>query len=481
MKIDTEKQDKLSERLASLSAEAAIALMREVERDKLRGEDTYPHDFVCSQLRKTIEETGLKVDRLGSPRRLFCEPFEVFLVDEKSDSDQRGAISRKSIAPIWNWLLGELFCDQLPVLEVEIIKALLDNEPDCARQLMKEFHKEAGDRIWAELSKVEEGSRAHLGYNVKFGGIGIFEDALEIARVLQIAPAFNRLSKQVQSGTTLQHDEDIHHCVGLYRQFVNSASAHAELGMLLIAARLKNRYEILKVVRNHIGTDNYSVAMKDPAFVSGTTVLFNLEQSVAEAIKIIPQYDDFGFVAHRIAEFHSCAELFTSFFNITPNSLWGSRLIQIRNDLSSAIQVQIEQLPRLINSIRYHGDSGSNFQTHKSAGPNSEPGPNNYDVNQAIFTAKLLMLSGKFLSQLSIYDAVTKAKHDANNFIETVAERIVSDLAKAVGQEKQVVQKYFKPMVDLTLIIQGKEIAALLERRGEAAARSAPIRKTAAT
>ena len=473
MEIDSQKQDKLSEQLATLPLKAAIALLREVQRDELRGGNNYPHTFVTKKLIENLVLQGVEPELLGQTWNLFCEPFEAFLVFHKTSHKNPGAIQHTSITVIWNWLLSELFQDRLPDLEIEIIQAMKDDNSDHARTLMAEFHKEAGSRIWSELSTVEEGSRAHIGFNSKFGTPGVFEDALEMAKVLQIAPALLQLRNKVRKGLTLNQDEDVIHCCGLYKQFLRSAEEHVEYGMMMIARRLEKPYEVLKVVAQHTGAETDVIILQDPASQSGSMVLCDLEDSINEAIKLIAQYEDFPTVATKIKEFYTCVELFTSLVEISPRSLWGSKIIQIRNDLSSIIKQEIEQLPRLINVLRYKNKTSLTSSTMID----EEKGPNAYDVSQALYIANLLAVSGRSLKQLSINDAFAKAKTEADNFIEAVAEIIVSALAKGDQSEKERALKYFQPILELTKILQGKEIASLLERRGDSAFRSQSMAK----
>ena len=476
MEIDKEKQEKLNQHLAALPPKAAIALLREVQCDKLRGGNAYPHKMVIRQLIENLVRKGFKTDYLEQPWVLFCEPFLPFLVDVKNDPKQRGRISRYSVTVIWNWLMSELFHDKLPDLEIEIIHALKDGQTDQARMLMQQFHKQAGDRIWAELGSVEEGSKTHLGYNAKFGAPGVFEDALEVARALRIAPSLIRLHSRIQKGMTLRYDEEIHHCHNLYKQFLQTADDHVELGMLLISRQLAKPYEVLKIIRHHTSAELDTVILRDPSALSGTLILYGLEDSISEVIKLIERYEELPVVAEKITEFYNCIELFTSLIEISPKSLWGNRIIQIRNDLSSAIKQQIEQLPRLINILRY-----KKTQQGHAATQQDESGPNAFDVKQTIYIARLLQLSGRVLKQLSINDAYAKAKNESDKFIEAVAEFTVNELAREDSQEKKTVLKYFRPIVELTSILQGEELAAILERRGESACRAMPAVKTVPT
>jgi len=474
MELDSAIREKLNRHLASLPPKSAIALLREVQCDELRGGDAYPHKFVTRRLIENLAERGLAAELLLQPWILFCEPLDVFLTDKKNDPKQRGAILRQSVTIIWNWLLTEVFSDRLPDLEIEIIQALKGGESDRARSLMAEFHAQAGNRIWSELSPVEEGSRAYLSYNAKFGQAGVFEDALEIARVLRIAPALLQLHSQMQVGLTLKHDEDVFYAHSLYEKFLQSADDHVELGMLLIAYRLAKPYEILKILRHRTGADLDTIILRDPASQSATIILSNLEHSISQAIELIARYEDFPTVEKKITDFFEYIGLFTSLMEISPRSLWGNKIIQIRSELSSAIKIQIEQLPRLINLLRYKNRQ----QNPHPAGDNAKSDPNAYDIRQALYIANLLEVTGRQINQLSINDAFAKAKNDSNKFIEAVAEIIVSALAKGDAAEKKKILKYFNPIVDLTLILQGQELASLLERRGESALRAQPPGQT---
>ena len=472
MELDRQTREKLNAQLAFLQPKAALALLREVRRDEAHGGNSYPHQFVAGKLIENLENQGFDAELLRQPWILFSEPFQVFLVDRKNDVRQRGSILRESASIIWNYLWTDLLPDQLPDLEFRILEALRSDRPSDARTLMAAFHSQAGDRIWSQLSVVEEGSREHLSYNSKFGKPGVFEDAMEIARALQIAPALIQLRSKMRAGLTLCHDEDVRHCHTLYQQFLKTADNHVELGMILMARRLEKPYEVIKIVQHHVGAELDTIILRDPASQSATLVLCDLEDSIREALKLISQYQDFPLVAEKITEFYHCMAVFTSVVEISTRSLWGNRIIQIRNILSAAIKLQIEQLPRLIKILRYKNKS----QRFLSPRSNGESTPNPYDVNQAIYIARLLDLSGRFLSQLSINDAYAKARNEAINFLESVSEINVSELAKADAGEKTKILKYFKPLVELTLILQGEERAALLERRGDSAFRAQPAK-----
>ena len=152
------------------------------------------------------------------------------------------------------------------------------------------------------------------------------------------------------------HNHDVIRCSGMFKNFKKFASDHHELGMLMISARLKHPYEIIKVIQHFNALDSDLLILRDPTSQSGTTVLQNLEQSISETIKLISQNDDFSAVAEKITEFYECAELFTSLMSISPKSIWGSLIFQIRSDLfrlrrdSNNLTIDVNQWQRFRNT-----------------------------------------------------------------------------------------------------------------------------------
>ena len=96
MRLSQLKADQLDAYLTGLTPKAAETLMREVERDRLRGGNGFPHEFVLEKARAVLQKNDASCDRIGSPRRVFCQPFEDLLVDRVAEEKQRGRIARSS-------------------------------------------------------------------------------------------------------------------------------------------------------------------------------------------------------------------------------------------------------------------------------------------------------------------------------------------------------------------------------------------------
>ena len=55
--------------------------------------------------------------RIGNAARLFFQPLEPFLVDDRGEHKHPGRIARASLEPLWNWIRRDLLPDDAKVLD----------------------------------------------------------------------------------------------------------------------------------------------------------------------------------------------------------------------------------------------------------------------------------------------------------------------------------------------------------------------------
>ena len=141
MNLSSLKTEQLEAYLSSLTPAAARFLIREVELDRLRGGESFPHDLILTYARNALIDQEDQGERVGSPLRLFCSPFEDLLVDKTTADKQIGRIDRESIEPIWNWLCNELAVEQIGELDEILSRALIDDDRGSVSRCTRELHQ----------------------------------------------------------------------------------------------------------------------------------------------------------------------------------------------------------------------------------------------------------------------------------------------------------------------------------------------------
>src|SRR5258708_3461291 len=98
--ISADKQELLSGFLCKLPEPVASRLAKAVEVDRLIGGQGLPHEVILGALRPQLRQAA-QHERMPTPQRFFCQPFEDLLIARKSSAKQKGRIARSSILPLW--------------------------------------------------------------------------------------------------------------------------------------------------------------------------------------------------------------------------------------------------------------------------------------------------------------------------------------------------------------------------------------------
>ena len=98
--LTADKQVLLSGFLGQLPDHVAARLAKAVEVDRLIGGTELPHEEILRALRPQLREVP-QPQRVATPQRLFCRPFEDLLVEPERSFKQKGRIARSSISPVW--------------------------------------------------------------------------------------------------------------------------------------------------------------------------------------------------------------------------------------------------------------------------------------------------------------------------------------------------------------------------------------------
>ena len=170
MDLNQLKAEQLDAYLAALTPKAAAFLIREVERDRLKGGNAFPHDLVLGKAREVIRNAHKECVRLASPQRVFCQPFEGLLVDRTTEHKQTGRIARSSCDAVWSWLSKDIASDVLPQLSAQMAHAALSEDDEQIQELSNRLYKICHERLSAALDSIEPDTKAYGRIAAQLGG-----------------------------------------------------------------------------------------------------------------------------------------------------------------------------------------------------------------------------------------------------------------------------------------------------------------------
>src|SRR5262249_51900379 len=155
-------------------------LIAELERARLRGDNIPAADLVLQELRNAMPAGGAAPSRGADPMRLFCEPFDPFLVDEKPDRKSRGCISRQSLDAIWQWMVRDLVPVEAKAYSEQVGRLQGSGEYKAAEQLARAFQDRVLQRVQEALGAIAHDDKAQRRLAGQIGVPQAIEELREI-------------------------------------------------------------------------------------------------------------------------------------------------------------------------------------------------------------------------------------------------------------------------------------------------------------
>jgi len=464
MPITRPNSDKLAAVLKNVSTPVARFIIKEVEVNRKRGHDEPIYEMVMSSARAVIRESGEKLDRVQTPKRVFCSLFEEYLVDLSLDKQQKGRINRASIAPVWDWLTSgwgpEDLSEFVQKLEVELKR----NDPVGIEAANKEFCSRAAAAIRKGISFLQGDSKEQRRLAIQLGGISVLRDAVQIQRILVNVTALARIRKAVPKAVLVKNEEQVEHLANVLRQSLKEIKAHPEIPIGFMLGRLAHPTDILRIVVQSLGVRDGTRIATTPYASAIDLVIYDmglLGKNICEAIN---SSRGVASILYWLSRLHEFSNDLAHNVDISLKSEWGKELIKVRTQVSSDLGAEISQvLPNLKQFYRRRPNIGDKGKLRS---------PDQTAVFEILHGLALTVSCRTYLDHLSLNQVITSADTELNHYLRIVADAMLNDIRSSEGATQQCVLKWFDTVVQFSRVVFGDDDAKLLARSGQVAARA---------
>ena len=472
MELSQLKSEQLEAYLDSLTPKGAEFLVRQVERDRLKGGSNFPHEVILAKARAVLQRSKSKVSGLPDAEEWFCRPFQDLLTDDACEKKQKGRILRQSVNPVWSWLVHELAIDAIPPVIEQLGEAVLDEDTALENELCAQLYDICADRLRTALEGIRSNSKPYYRLAGHLGGERILEDAREIGDCMACARPLLAFRARTPSSITELQAEDVELYVHLYREFEGQFQNNGYMPAMTLYERFARPSDFLSIVRAVAGSEEARLVQSHPIAVVCEVILHDMEIARNEARDRILSQDELLSIEASLAEFRSLASALDDNFEIDPKDAWGTRLISLRTSLSAVIRDQISAAPRLVKAALFRKrvkDGGS----VRAVTDGSHALPDESKIAEAEFAVQLLMAVRPYLSQLTINADYSRIKVQVEQFVEVISERLLQDIREGTAEERTFAEASVTAAGQLVSIVFGREEGELYLRRGRAAMKPA--------
>ena len=461
--LSADKQQLLSGFLGKLPEPVAARLAKAVEVDRLTGGKGLPHDEILGALRPQLRQAA-QTERMPTPQRFFCQPFEDLLIGRERHTKQKGRIARSSIDPVWNWLANDLMPARHRELTDAIRDAILYSRLSDIEQRAAEFWAESAAALKSALADEKKMTAAAK----KLGGVAAAEDAAEIALLLRGAPEIEKLQNRLPKPIFSLTDEDLAFLRDAYDRLTASDPDLAPYVPLVVLARLEKPWEVLRAVvaLTRKSTDTL-ISATDLAVVGD--LLFSDLDIYVKKIQAVRAVDfNSEAVLHDLASFTELSSGIVKELGLRRDGKWGQSLAKDRGAVARVLEGLLEKAPKEIQGA---------LPLAKMGGAGKALWPLDlsraYDPVRnanAMRYAHLMVHSRPFAVAAAFSAKLNEAFDETASMLRTYGEDILRDLRGATGETRTNIDAHFEPMLALCALVLGEQETALLRRRARVSA-----------
>jgi hypothetical protein len=414
-----------------------------------------PHHDILSGLRPVLR-SGDEFQRTLTPLRLFCRPFQDLLTSAPRRAKQKGRISRGSLVPVWNWISQTLIPTETAIYVREARALVLAQKDDEAIARVGLFWPQASAAMTSVLKDVN--SRKILEKTL--GDAMAVEDADEMALLLAAGETIEQLARALPKPVASFNETLLWDVRGIYDTLVQSQPDAAPYVSVIAMNRLARPWEALRlpvmISRKH---DETLISKTDMGLVG--EILFDRMDTLKTSIQATrhPLFDA-EVLMEEVKSFADLSSHIVMEIELKRDGEWGKRLLTERIGIGKVMESFMDRAPKEFNAaLPMSKGKGADFSRH--------PGAEKHDMAKRY--ARLVAGSRNFAAAAS-FVAKQKATYDE---LSTTLKRYNEDVIRALKTDPthaDVVHVQFELCAELTAILFSEEEAAMLRRRGKAAA-----------
>lgn len=462
------KQAQLSAFLGLLSPEIAQQLAVALERDRLKGGSSgLPVDAILESLRPRLRELPLEArQRIPTPERKFFEVTEGMIVETPGEKTA-GRILRRSLDPIWRWLVASEG-ERIGGLADQLATAILSGDTSQLSDALRHFDIAIGETIRAAVKKVESKDRGGKDIVPAVGGQRAFEDMRELGRILQVSEEIRELKAVLPPVLNREDEEQFALIRGAFERAVEKSMSSAPYLVLSLAPRVAHQWELFGIAAKLVRAEHDQHLKASELAMVGEWLVQGLESEAVALRAIKPSELDPALAEDTLCRFARLQTGMTREVGMRKDGAWGKRLLKTRGLVSSAMEDLFKRIVKELQTVfpmqRASSGSRSGALVPVWAGM---PDPLAGERMQAL--TRFLARAKQFAGQLGYSVALEATLVEIQTLFDDYTDGLLDNLAQAKGAERDLAQAWADLTVGVMTPIFSEEAMRILSRRMAAA------------
>lgn len=413
--------------LGGLGQVQARKLADAVERDRLAGGSSLPHEQILDGIRPILQRLATPRPGLPSPLRLFCEPFEDLLLSSPDDDAIPGRVSRQTLKLVWSWLKDDLLPDSINELSTRLADHTLNVKSEARHAVSAVLHAAASVALKAAL---DDGQTEDIAPNQSpEARKNLIEEIRLIADTLEMASLAFKLQDVLEKPLPEFDTEMVVNARRVASPLIENQTHLLWTFLFLVRARLEKTWQILRLA--HALDEALAETGKKDARVMDRLSQFmaaELEMTAAKLENDAAILNDPLAFRDGVTNFISNAEnIGREIQAAVLDSHYAERLAAIRIRLGARLCDICDHAPAEISRLLPLQNYG--LYANTTAGAELDHRPSQADIDRALTFADFLRPNFSVFSQLGIDAVHAGARHLTLRHIRLLQHALYLEMA----------------------------------------------------
>jgi hypothetical protein len=451
--------ERLRQYLNELHPDARALLMAELERGLLRGEDMPAAELVLGELRRDARHRP-RSTRPGNLARLFFQPLEPFLVDDKAAHHHPGRIARVTLEPVWEWIGRDLMPGEAKAVTEQVALAFERGEVARAEQLAGGFQDRAVVRIEEALNTAAHDEKVRRRLSAQIGTQRPIEDATAVMTVLKARDALAAFGSRLPGHIKLLDPSTTGDIKALIDSPVAGGPRLFLFALVMTMSRLASPWQLIRLATRAAGSDSVTRISETPYSVAVEIVFAEVERMTGE-LKAELRTGRGLATGALLKSIHDAARGLRTEIDLTHDSPWTRRLAALRTEVSDLLKGEIEGMNGRVRRLL-------------RPRPTNEIAPNStVDPGEVQDTEALIEFAGAcraYASELAVNELTSRAWAELEQYLDGTTKSLVENLRNAGPSDRSFRQSQLDAAVRFCAKVFGQDYAQLLVKARDAAA-----------
>ncbi len=462
------KEAQLVGLLSALSDELAVQLAQALERDRLAGGSGLPYEAILSGLRpKLRQQDPTDRERVPTPQRAFFSVIDGIIVNDRGEDKQPGRIARRSLDPIWRWLLSTEGEKIRPSI-TGVTKALLGTDRAAIRESLAPLDLAAREAIRAALKKADATPKYHKELVQALGGQRCLEDMRELGRVLQISGDIRALRDALPPVIDEELPEEFNIIRSVYEEVAEKFPAGAPYLVLNLSGRVAHPWNLFGIAAKLVQADDDQDLKQSDLAMVGEWLVCDLEAEAAAIKNLNPTGFDAQQADQFLRRFAMLQAGMTKEVGMRKDGQWGKRLLKARGACSSGLEALFTGITQELRAGLPMEKATSGAKSGALVPVVEEP-PDPQVMKRLESIVLFLATARLFASQLGYAVAFEKTKSEVSSFLEEFGSGVISLLHTAKRKDRERIVAWGDACLQIMAAVFTDDAIKIFNRRLTAA------------